>query len=208
MACGDWRPAPCAAGRDGLKCCVCLTWPWSMSACASVSAAGGGGERGRPGTAPRLELSGGKFLAHPGGRAGDWSVPVRLRRGVARWRWKGRAMVPSFANSTAMAAAQLHAHQPEHAGHAGMDFLMAPLFLGLAAGASASCDARASRTRPPERRRTERYSAAFSLFAGSRLQQRLEILAGIGARGLAPHPPACPRPRSRRRHRRLPDPDR
>jgi hypothetical protein len=48
------------------------------------------------------------------------------------------ALIPSFANSAAMAAAQLHQISVNMPVSKGVDFLVAPLILGLAAGSSAA----------------------------------------------------------------------
>ena len=65
--------------------------------------------------------------------------PVALAAAVAQIALQGpNAVMPHFANSSAMAAAQLHyiaAHMPVNKG---VDFLVAPLILGLAAGTSAA----------------------------------------------------------------------
>jgi hypothetical protein len=64
--------------------------------------------------------------------------PVALAGGAIQYALQGpRAVMPQFANSSAMAAAQLHQIAQHMPINKGVDFLMAPLILGLFAGASA-----------------------------------------------------------------------
>jgi hypothetical protein len=83
-------------------------------------------------------LSGGNFwriLAIMLGTLG----PVALAAAVAQIALEGPgALVPSFTNSAAMAAAQLHLISLNMPVSKGVDFLVAPLILGLAAGSSAA----------------------------------------------------------------------
>jgi hypothetical protein len=65
--------------------------------------------------------------------------PVALAAAVAQIALEGpSALMPSFANSAAMAAAQLHTVSLNMPVSKGVDFLVAPLILGLAAGSSAA----------------------------------------------------------------------
>jgi len=65
--------------------------------------------------------------------------PVALAAAVAQIALEGSgALLPSFANSAAMAAAQLHLISLNMPVSKGVDFLVAPLVLGLAAGSSAA----------------------------------------------------------------------
>ena len=65
--------------------------------------------------------------------------PVALAAAVAQVALEGSgAIVPSFANSAAMAAAQLHLISLNMPVSKGVEFLVAPLILGLAAGSSAA----------------------------------------------------------------------
>jgi hypothetical protein len=65
--------------------------------------------------------------------------PVALAAAVAQVALEGPgAIVPSFANSAAMAAAQLHLISLNMPVSKGVEFLVAPLILGLAAGSSAA----------------------------------------------------------------------
>ncbi len=65
--------------------------------------------------------------------------PVVLVAAVAQLLFAGGStLVPRFANSSAMAAAQLHLIALNMPVSKGVDFLVAPLLLGLGAGASAS----------------------------------------------------------------------
>jgi hypothetical protein len=64
--------------------------------------------------------------------------PVALAAAAAQLLLEGRtAMVPHLANSSAMAAAQLHLIALNMPVSKGLDFLVAPLLLGLGVGASA-----------------------------------------------------------------------
>jgi hypothetical protein len=65
--------------------------------------------------------------------------PVVLAVAVAQVALQGpNAVMPHFANSSAMAAAQLHYIADHMPVSKGVDFLVAPLMLGLAAGVSAA----------------------------------------------------------------------
>jgi hypothetical protein len=65
--------------------------------------------------------------------------PVALAAGLAQFLFAGgTSFMPRFANSSAMAAAQLHLIALNMPVSKGVDFLVAPLLLGLGAGASAS----------------------------------------------------------------------
>jgi len=65
--------------------------------------------------------------------------PVALAAAAAQIVLEGpSALIPSFSNSAAMAAAQLHQISVNMPVSKGVDFLVAPLILGLAAGSSAA----------------------------------------------------------------------